>query len=512
MRQRAKTRPCQLVALCALLLSSGCAGDDTIEAPVVDVGSPDIEVLVDDAIVTSAQTEPVMFDLGRRYSPAPTLTLTIRNVGEQPLALTNLSLPLGITVDAAPPTTLAAGASFNAELSMAADVANVVDGALQIDSDDPETPTFVVPLAGEVTPYIRIALEPNPVVDALLEQEMVAQALVGLAVAIVRGQDIVYLRGFGHQDVDQQIPVDPEQTLFRWASLSKSVTGVASLLASERGMIDLDADISSYLTDYQVPDSYLPDGCADTMCALPLSTAERHISMRMLLSHSAGVQHYSNGTVDPRPQPNLTADPNTNTGIAWALPYFASAPLVAVPNTTFSYTTMGFNLAGATLEQAVAMSFADWVDSSVATVLEMNSFQPDYQWVDLPNRAVGYQQIGMTVVPDTNTDVSWKLPGGGYISTVADLGRYCGGLLGEVVVPREARDFELWRPEAPSTNYSFGFYVSSTGVVSHSGSQEKTKTALRMKPADNICFVVMSNATWADPSALSRALMDTFAG
>ena len=149
----------------------------------------------------------------------------------------------------------------------------------------------------------------------------------------------------------------------------------------------------------------------------------------------------------------------------------------------------------------------------IAAPLGITTLQPDLWWTDIPHRAVGYDLVDGVLVEGSDTDVSWKLPGGGFISTGEDLTRWCAGLLTPTLMPLEVRDDILWTPTGPSSSYALGFGVSGAPgdrVIDHGGSQEKAKTALLIYPDEGLCFTVMSNATHADPWALVAALEEAW--
>ncbi len=361
-------------------------------------------------------------------------------------------------------------------------------------------------------PVVTLALQDAPAVDEAVQAMIDAAELTGLVVGVARGQQIVYLRGFGYEDVEAQIPVDPSGTLFRWASLSKSVVGVAAVQGLAAGVVALDTEVQGTVPGYVVPDRYLPGDCEASACAeaTPVGTT---LSLQQLLTHTAGIQHYSNGLVYPVPPVSLTDDPFENTGIAWAIDYFKDAPLVALPGTESSYSTFGFNLAGVVLEELYGQRLGDVVDAGISDVLGMDTMGPDFQWEELPHRAVGYVRNNGVIGRDGDNDVSWKLPGGGFLSSGEDLTRYCAGLLGDALMDVADRDEILWGTGGASPDYGLGFGVGTWNGerrISHTGSQQKSKTAFRMLPDSDLCFTVMTNATWADPGGLVNAVANAW--
>ncbi len=357
-------------------------------------------------------------------------------------------------------------------------------------------------------PYLSIDLDDRPDIDAYGEAARAERNLAGLFLGVARGRTLVYLGGFGWEDIEASVPVDPSATLFRWASLSKGITGVAALQASLRGSVELEAPVDEIVDEYTTPGTFLPEGCEAANCAEPTPDDADAVTLRRLLDHTSGVQHYGNGLANPTPPADERNDPAVNTGLDWALPRWIDAPLVAPPGTTYSYSTMGHNLAGVVLERAEGRSFADLVDTGIAGPLDMETLAPDRHWDALPRRALGYAYDGNDFLPDGDSDVSWKLPGGGFVSTGEDLTRWCAGLLGDPLVPLDARDDVLWSPVAPANTYSFGFGVrgDEDRRVSHTGAQQKTRTAVVVLPDQDLCFAVMTNSIDASPGELIAGL------
>src|SRR5262249_54090286 len=131
----------------------------------------------------------------------------------------------------------------------------------------------------------------------------------------------------------------------------------------------------------------------------------------------------------------------------------------------------------------------DEVKKRIAIPCSMSTLRPDYQWETIPHRAVGYHKGprgGM--LKSTNTDVSWKLPGGGWISTCDDMARFGLGMLTEKLVDAPTKAL-MWTPQRPKdgavTSYGLGFGVGTLDgkrEISHSGAQEKAATILLILP------------------------------
>ena len=349
---------------------------------------------------------------------------------------------------------------------------------------------LVVGLAGCTS--FRNTLDPALArqVDAVMTAEMERQELVGAAAGILLDNRIVYLKGYGWANREKGIPVT-RRTMFRWASISKPLTAIAALQLAEQGRLDLAADVRRYVPEF-------PDKNAT-------------ITPRDLLCHQGGIVHYTNGPVLATKRNYSTPHPFAD--VVMALDTFRESPLVNAPGEKYAYTTHGYILLSAAVQRAGEQRYFDQVRERIARPLGMTSLQPDYQWVDIPHRAVGYRRSDGKVVPSTDSDVSWKLGGGGYISNIADLARFAGGLLNRQLVSPDTEK-RMWTRQrlrnGKETAYGLGFRSWGEGTArrwGHSGSQEKTRTRMVLMPGRRLGVVVMCNTEHCDTGALVDRLL-----
>lgn len=327
-------------------------------------------------------------------------------------------------------------------------------------------------------------------VDAAMRAQMQKQRVVGLAVGVIQNGGIVYLNGYGWADAQHRVPVGP-QTLFRWASISKTLTAVAALQLVEAQKLDLNADVRAYVPEF--PDK----GAA--------------ITSRQLLCHQSGLPHYSNGKVIKTQRDYSTKHPFED--VVLALDTFKESPLLFPPGEKFSYSTYAYILLSAVVQRAGKQGFSEQVEQRIAASLGMTTLQPDYEWKPVPNRAVGYTVRGEQVVASTDTDVSWKLGGGGWVSNIEDFARFAQGLVRGRLLSPQTYDL-MWQPQRTATGeltgWGLGFAVQNsarTGLkVWHEGRQEKARCRMVLYPQRGSAVVVMTNSDYADPGAFSTAV------
>jgi len=326
-------------------------------------------------------------------------------------------------------------------------------------------------------------------VEQTMNAELHRQAGVGAAIGIIRGGKIVFLQGYGFADRERALPVTTN-TMFRWASVSKPVTALATLQLVEAGKLRLEDTVRKYVPEF--PDKGVP------------------IRIGQLLRHQGGIRHYSNGKIIANERSYVVERPFKN--VVLALDDFKDSPLVAEPGEKYSYSTHGYILLSAVVQRAGGARFADQVRLRIAEPLGMTTLQPDYQWIDIPHRAIGYHRSDGKIVRSTDTDVSWKLGGGGFISTIGDMARFAEGLINRRLVAPEIEEL-MWSTVTPkngkATKMAHGFSVEGEGgnlKVYHSGSQEKAKTRLVIYPRKRHGLVFMSNSRHVDPGRFTTAV------
>jgi len=330
-------------------------------------------------------------------------------------------------------------------------------------------------------------------VDSAVQQQMQQQQLVGVCVAVIQDGKVAYSKGYGYQDRERSIQAGKE-TMFRWASISKPVTAVAAMQLVQQGKLSLDDDVRKHVPEF-------PD--------------QGHvIRVRDLMCHQSGIVHYTNGRVIKTQRDYDDVHPYKD--VVLALDRFRESPLVHPPGQKYSYSTHAYILLSAVVQRAGEQDFFEQVKQRICEPLGLQTLQPDYQWTEIPNRAVGYRirsrgnREGRQPVASSNTDVSWKLGGGGFISNIDDMAGFAAGLLGDQLLTAASKR-EMWTArdlsDGSPTDVGLGFFVRGESV-SHNGSQEKTRTRMIFWPKNRIGIVVMSNSEYADVGKVATAIQN----
>ena len=334
--------------------------------------------------------------------------------------------------------------------------------------------------------------------DSLVHSHMEREGIAGMSMAVIRQGEVVLLKGYGWADQEHAIPAT-DNTVYRWASLSKVVTAVATLKAWEEGKLDLQADIRTYVPEYPAPQ-------------------EGSITAERLLACEAGIQQYAQRSpFDLAALHQYMAAHPDDFHAEDAISVFRDQPLLAPPGTTFNYSTFSFNLLALVVERAVGQPFETYVQETIIDPLRLPYLQPEYgPYRPFPHQTSWYwRHEGKTLVDkathDDHHDISWKLPGGGYTGTIVDLAAFTSAWLkGDLVSDStRLRMCRTRRIGGRPTYYGLGVFTSSfegRDIASQFGHQPGTRTLLYADPAAGDAILLLSNTYGTDLLPLAKDL------
>ena len=327
--------------------------------------------------------------------------------------------------------------------------------------------------------------------DAIAEARRIARTLLdehglpGLSLAVGVDGEVVYTEGFGWADLENRVPVTA-LTRMRIGSVSKPVTAAALGLLVDRGRLDLDAEIQTYVPYF--PRKRWP------------------VTVRQVAGHIGGIRHYLGDE-------NLSARryPTVREGIA----IFADDSLLFEPGTDYSYSSYGWNLLSAVVEGASGTPFLEFMRREVFEPLGLRSIVAEHTDSIIDWRATFYARGGNArLVNAPYVDNSYKWAGGGFISNTEDLVRFAfahldGGLLEPTTIET------LWTSQRTRDGEDTGYGIGwSTGrddqgrrTVAHTGGSVGGRAVLLVYPEQRVVVAMLSNAGHAPMSVNNAALV-----
>ncbi len=300
-----------------------------------------------------------------------------------------------------------------------------------------------------------------------------SSTIPGLSVAVTVDGRIIWAEGFGWADLEQRVSARAD-TMYRIASISKSMTGavLARLAMSDR--IDLDAPIQQFVPEF--PEK--PEG---------------EITARYLAAHLGGIQHYGSEAE------KLSAVHYDS--LAESIGIFADKPLLFEPGTSLSYTTYGYTLLGLVMERSTGTPFPQLMQTELFDPLGMHDTVPDDPRAIVLNRSATYgydEDRGVIHAPAT--DHSYKLPGGGYLSTAVDIVK-----LGAAIAQPDYLDAAtvelMFAParlkDGRQANYAMGWNIKTDHdgrrLYGHGGNQPGGRGYVLVYPDANVSIAMLCN-------------------
>ena len=230
-------------------------------------------------------------------------------------------------------------------------------------------------------------------INYILEKLVHKKKVPGLAIVVTKNGEEKFSKGFGFSDLDNEISVNPSETIFRIGSVSKPIaaSGLAKLV--EKKQISLEDSIYEYLPNF--PDK------------------KYGFTLKQLGGHLAGIRNYKGNEF-------MNAEPlSIKEGVA----LFENDPLLFEPGKGYNYTSYSWNLLSLAMQKAVDIPFETIIKNEVLEPLFLSHTFADKQQ-NLSNKAKFYEKKKwkrFTEVSSVNN--YYKLAGGGYLSTAEDISK-----------------------------------------------------------------------------------------
>jgi CubicO group peptidase (beta-lactamase class C family) len=341
----------------------------------------------------------------------------------------------------------------------------------------------------------KLSPEKRAKIEAAVSKFMASTHVPGVSVAIVENGEYEWGSGFGFADLENNVPAS-EHTLFRLASISKSLTATGAMQLWERGKLDLDAPVQKYCQAF--PQKPWP------------------ITTRQVMGHLAGIRHYKGSSQD---DPEVGNTKHFDNPIQAGLDFFKNDALLSEPGKQFHYSTQGYTLVGCVMEGASGAKYVDFMRQNVFDPAGMEHTQVDDRFAIIPYRTRFYEKTVSGAVRNADfLDSSYKIPGGGWLSSAEDMARFEVAILNDKLMRSATRDL-MWTPLKPSegaaNGYSLGWGTfSKDGIryVGHSGGQQGTSTDFLLAVAQRAGVVVLTNMEGTQPNDLTVEILSMLVG
>ena len=346
--------------------------------------------------------------------------------------------------------------------------------------------------AAERAEAIRLA-------DSWLDSVQAYQHIPAVSAGVVAADDLVWAKGYGTIDERHTIPASP-RTIYSICSISKLFTSVALMQQYEAGKVRLDEPITTYL-----PWAKLKDTGDDSV----------PVTLRGILSHSAGLPRESDFPYWSGPDFPFPSREQIRATIPTQSPLFPAERY-------FQYSNLGLTLAGEVVEKVSGEPYAQYAKAHVLDPIGLSdtrTFMP----MDLygTRLAVGYGALKRDGTRDLVKPFNTRgvTPAAGYTSTVEDLARFAswqfrllrtGKDKDNVLKASTLREMQRVQFIDPGWKVTWGLgfaiqHKEKDTFVGHGGSCPGYKSALLLRPLDELAVIVMDNGS-EDPGGFSAAV------
>jgi CubicO group peptidase (beta-lactamase class C family) len=340
-----------------------------------------------------------------------------------------------------------------------------------------------IPAAAQTPRADQIAI-----MDSIAESPVLEGRVAGLAVAVVRGADTLLMKSYGMADLEWRIPM-PVDAVFEIGSVTKQFTATAILKLRDAGKLDLDADLSRYLPEFD--------------------TQGHRIPVRRLLDHTSGMkgatEMTSFRTINTQDLPRDTL-----------LDLIAAEPFDFAPGEALIYNNSAYILLGHIIQKVSGGSYEDYVERELFATLGMTRSSYCSNTDVVPRKARGYRLTREGLIQGSYTNHLWPYSAGSLCSTVGDLVTWLRALHGGRVLP-EASYREMITPgtlnDGTPLRYAMGLVTHDPRgrpALGHGGGiGSGFVTHAMYYPAEDLIVVMLVNTAGnLSPAALATEMVD----
>jgi len=308
-----------------------------------------------------------------------------------------------------------------------------------------------------------------------LAAAVAAGVVPSLAIAVARGDNILWAEAFGWADRERQLRASP-YTAYALASVSKPLTATGLMVLVERGLVDLDRPINDYLGETKVHAQRW-----DTAAA----------TVRRVANNTAGLPMHGRAIFADEVTPRLS--------IEEAIGSYGF--LMHAPGERHTYSNLGYGLLGEVIARQSGMTFADFMHEEVFVPLGMTHAALGIPPGDDRNVATRYDERAVPI-PFYDTDT----PGAaGMVASVHDLVRFGMFHLGHRASNQRAilAPASLTLMHTPTSvitegiGYGIGWGVFTNywgqHLISHSGDMSGVHATLLLLPSEDLVVAVLMN-------------------
>lgn len=285
---------------------------------------------------------------------------------------------------------------------------------------------------------------------------------------VAKNGTILLNKGYGYRNGADKV-ANNEQTIFQLGSITKQFTSAVILKLQEEKKLSVSDKLSKYFPGYPKGDS---------------------VTIEQLLTHTSGIYSY---TSDPNFMKNEVTKPASR---EMMMALFRDKPFDFPPGTSWNYSNSGYSLLGYIIEAVTKKPYEQAVRKYIFTPLGMTHSGFDFTNLKSKEKATGYFKLDdKETLPAPMVDSTVSYSAGAIYSTTGDLFQWHNALQKNKILSKAQQD-KAYTPVKNKYGYGWGIdTIEGKRKVAHSGGIHGFTTNISRVPEDDVCIVLLSNAS-----------------
>jgi CubicO group peptidase (beta-lactamase class C family) len=320
-------------------------------------------------------------------------------------------------------------------------------------------------------------------IDGVMAANLEANHIAGATISVVKDGQLFFTKGYGYANFKSRTPVLPDRTMFLPGSVSKLFTWTAVMQLYEQGRLDLNADVNTYLKEFQIP-----------------ATFPQPITLNHLLSHTPGFEERSTGMAAREAKDLIPLG-------KWLAAHMPAR--VRPPGELTSYSNYGTSLAGYIVEVVSGMLFEQYIEENIFKPLgtEHSTFRQPLPEALAPDMSAGYTYKNGAFKEEKFELLNGMAPAGALSACATDMARFMiahlqnGAYGGARILKEETAKFmhsRLFGHDPRVNGNAHGFWefgYNDLHLIEHGGDTIYFHSQLALIPDKNVGWFVSYNTS-----------------
>lgn len=307
----------------------------------------------------------------------------------------------------------------------------------------------------------------------------------GAVFLVSKNGNIIYNKAFGLANLELSFPMQREN-VFEIGSMTKQFTAISILILMERGLLNLNDEITKFIPNYP--------------------TNGTIITIHHLLTHTSGIKSFTSIK-------GLNAISKQDLTPLELIDFFKNEPIDFLPGEKFNYNNSGYILLGYLIEKISGKSYGQFVEQEIFKKLGMADSKYASHSEIIKNRASGYHKKDSYL---NNRQISFTIPysSGSLMSTVNDMLKWQNALKNYVLINKETTkkaftNYTLNNGE--NIGYGYGWHIKKRNGIAiweHGGSIFGFKSMGVYLPKEDIYVIGLNNCDCNSPTEITGQIAE----